>query len=221
MRITGVNTSSYTESSSIKDDDFYIRNSYIYPTSYTSTSSFGVDSTRNIKYIEYVSSPEYNKFDNGSSIIIDDDSTIIGNLKYVNWSTNNLYKDGEFNDTGYSTSDYKTFVASGKKCILIYLQDKIEPRNTSTYAQESGSGASHIPVPITISNIINNSVTPYGGSSDEAKNNSIFYSFGNYYIPSQLSLQNKRRVYDGDEYLGLFIYNSCHTYNSAVYKSST
>lgn len=221
MRITGQNTSSYTESSSIKDDDFYIRNSYIYPTSYTNTSSFGVDSTRNIKYIEYVSSPEYNKFDNGSSIIIDDDSTIIGNLKYVNWSTNNLYKDGEFNDTNYSTSDYKLFVASGKKCILIYLQDKIEPRNTSTYAQESGSGASNIPVPITISNIINNSVTPYGGSSDEAKNNSIFYSFGNYYIPSQLSLQNTRRVYDGDEYLGLFIYNSCHTYNSAVYKSST
>lgn len=221
MKMTGVNDSSYIESSSIKDNDFYIRNSYIYPIKYTNTSSFGNSSVRNIKDIEYTISPEYNKFDNGTTIIIDDDSTIIGNLRYINWSTSDLYKDGQFDDNGYDTSTYKQFVASGKQCMLIHLQEGITPRLQSTYATEYDEHASKIPIPITISNIINTSTVPYGGSSREAMNNSIFYSFGNYYTPSQETLQNSHDIYDGDEYISLFIYNSCHTYNSVVYKSST
>jgi hypothetical protein len=164
-----------------------------------------------------VDAPAYNKFDENESIRIDDDSVIIDNLKYVNWTANHLYKTGSFDDTGYNTNESDYFVTSGKKCTLLRVDSgDIELQN----ALDDGSRATDRDpvIEITVANIINSGVTPYGGNTDYAKNNSVFYSFGDY-VKTNSNTSYTNVFYDGDCYLGLFIYNASHTYYSAKYHS--
>jgi hypothetical protein len=76
-------------------------------------------------------------------------------------------------------------------------------------------------LPITIANIVNTNVIPYGGDSDSSKNNSVFYSFGDYKdYTADITRTDTIETQNGDSYLGMFVYNSGHTWESARYHAN-
>ena len=212
----------------VKDENWNFAASYIFPYSHAiaqnsaDITTFGTNNTRNIKNYKFIDSPEYNQFDNNGSIRINDDTVPIDTFQYINWSTSNLYMEGEFNDGGYVTESQSNLVSTGKKGMILQLQDQLSPRSISTLRNNDYLTEEYINiVPITVASIINTSVVPYGGDTTTARNNSIFYSFGDYVNLLDPNVSDTNIFYDGDCYFGLFIYNSSHIYYSSQYKSTT
>jgi len=135
-----------------------------------------------IEDIGYTKSPEYSTFNSGDSITINDASTIVDGLQFINWDAIDCYdRFGYFATSGMPMPDdikiatggnswLSYAVTSGKRCML--LKTNIPDINLDTPEQN--------PFSITIANIVNTHANPYGGDTEQAKLNSVFYSFGDY-----------------------------------------
>lgn len=206
-----------SRSTLIEDNSNRIQASYIYPM-WRDVDFVQPNTAAPIQNVDFVDSPEYNKFDENESIRIDDDSVIIDSLKYVNWTANHLYKTGSFDDNGYNTNETDYFVTSGKKCTLLRINSGDVELKDAVFSPSVNAKTTDPTIEITVANIVNQNVVPYGGTTNYAKNNSIFYSFGDY-VKTNNNTSYTNVFYDGDCYLGLFVYNASHTYYSAKYHS--
>lgn len=201
-----------------------------------------------IEFINYTDSPDGHLFQKNDSINIDNDKVVGKYIQFVNWDAPAFYDEtGYFDSSGIAEGDLKKTtsfniqfrygVTAGKKCILIkpgnkYTLDNGENgkewviSNTNYELDETDTNSLFN---CTIANIINTSVVPYGGDTETSKNNSVFYSFGDYQdysadpdsphyhgIASQATIETT----NGDCYICNFVYNSAHCWESGTYKAS-
>lgn len=193
--------------------------SLLYPVDKT----FTYDHTNNnniydIANVGYAETPDPKKFDNGTNVVISDDTSVCGTLEFINWDAVDPYSvDGVFNShnniigkNDLANDDYWHWyaVTSGKRCVLLHPKTDIPYFNV---------GSGWTPAPITVADVIRTNVTPYGGDSDIAKQQSVFYSFGDYYSTKDYKSHNtihSHFIYSGDTYLSIFEYNSAHCWDS-------
>lgn len=130
-----------------------------------------------------------------------------------------MYKTGQFDDNHYNTDEPNYFVTAGKKCALLRITQNDITLGDAPFDPQVSATINDPTIEITVASIVNDDVTPYGGDSDYARNNSMFYSTGDYVKVVGTTRSYTNTFYDGDCYLGLFIYNSSHTYYSSKYHS--
>ena len=190
--------------------------------------------------MDFVESPEYDGFSDGDDILIQKDTAIVGRYNITNWFAPDFYSEGEFNDSDdvknkFKGSDFGNYyIASGKKAILFSLDD-IETEITYTGGGSSSGGGHDYGgtiesvsttnqetegfLNITVANLKKSQNNKYGGNSESAKKNCLFYSFGNYKdMPA--SGEDTLEIFDGDCYIACFEYNSAHCWDSSVYDSN-
>ena len=173
-----------------------------------------------------VYSPNPYNFNNGDNIIIDQDTTVIGNKQYVNWDAHAFFRTGEIDvadpqapfpiktnafadisvkdvlkGVNHVPENVKINVSTGKKALLINAPELELYDNIETCAA------------INMVNIRRHNVVPYGGTSDSAKATNTYYSHGDYTEASS----NHIDVWSGDTFASMFIYHSAHVYCSDRY----
>lgn len=172
----------------------------------------------NINGIGYIDSP-HGEFNNDVNVNIDNDKTHVGSLNFINWDAITFYgKTGEFSQNSYAPAKddlfdvpgngvWKAFgVTAGGKYIL--LNANVQDKQTVIDS----------PMSMSVAEIIHTDVTPYGGNTNTAKQNSVFYSFGDYQTYNgngSATIETK----NGDCYISMFVFNSGHAYDSGRYKS--
>lgn len=227
---TGPNYNVYTEGSIMTQRD--VKMSHMFPTADITESQTTINGSKiqDIYDHEFMTSPAYNSFSNEESVTIRDASYFIGQYNVVNWFATDFYKDGAYNNDILSIlqnpnySDWiEYYISSGNTSILLrpYMYENLYNfiQNTTYF------------LPITVVDIRKkNTSQPYGGNSEFAKNNCVFYSFGNYkklQNPTAvldtndevISYTDTIDVFDGDCYICMFEYLSSHCYISDRYHS--
>jgi len=159
------------------------------------------------------------KFNDGDTIIIDKDSINIGDKLFINWDGSFLFNSGEldltYSDliTALKNPDPNIWshpsISSGKNCILL------SAKNVPTLDYNGYTNAA----PISILNVIHKGCVPYGGTSESAMANNVYYSHGDYMEVSD-SGETKIEVFTGDTFGGMFVYHSAHAYCSDRYYAS-
>lgn len=218
---------------------------YIKPIS-INTNSPSVSYTDNVKNISYPSVPEWNKFANGDNIRFADDVTGIGTYSYINWSAplmldgqatstlKRLYKEvGKMNlnviyeglsgDDLFQQNRYLYPVGTGGKCVLFKLDGNMTFGSSNFYyVDRTSSETLNTFTPIHIANVVK-AVTPYGGYTKYAIENSTYISTGYFETvedPTQWTAKTSN-VRAGDAYVGIFKYNAAHLWDDAQYKNAT
>ena len=175
--------------------------------------------TCGISNIRDVKIPKYNEFANGNKQNYRNNTSVIGSKTFVPWSVptivswNNLeiynhrqpYKEAGisiFNNVEYgdTSDDHRVLypVSAVGKSLLIQLSSNWF--NDSTVYDLTA----------TVCNLRRTGISPYGGTSDSAKQNSVYYSHG-YYVNNPSSSETVL-VYDGDCFVQTFRYNAAKTY---------
>lgn len=162
--------------------------------------------------------PEWNDFAQGESFRYTDDVTAIGTDTYLAWSSPilstleydntdsavaNAFKNSNYADQHYAIAASYPIGTTGS-CILINPSEPVPFRQNDT---------AYGPFLITVANITKNA-TPYGGTSENAKKNSVYYSFGDNF-KNEIATHT---ITSGDSYIGLFQYNALHAWYDATYK---
>lgn len=202
--------------------DYYIYMSKIYPISTPLYKPNPISINR--EGIQYITSPDPHSFDNNGTISIEDTRVPVGDLEFVNWEAPSFYDEtGQFESTGIASTDtlydsnswYAYGITAGKKCILM---NSINFGVTTDPTSVGDDLYLNYPFSIFVANITNTNVIPYGGTSTAAKNNSVFYSFGDY---KEHNGGSSDIIYsnNGDCYLSMFVYNSAHSWESAKYRA--
>lgn len=176
-----------------------------------------------ISAVGFAKSPDPYSFNEGDSIRIQNDSTTVDDLNFINWNANDIFCGGDstptqkvINELKYTTEEnyvYRHSISTGGKYILLKA-------NVNSKDYNSNVGC----MPITVGNIENTSVSPntvYGGNSEAAKNNSIFYSFGAYKSKDPNSAGDYNTCYIGDIYTYPFIFYASHAWRSDKYVSTS
>ena len=170
----------------------------------------------NVSNVGYADSPEYNTFNSGDNITIANQQTVVGTKTFVNWDAKTFLYTGVFSETDEfqdDRDDYKggipsvhSPVTAGSKCILL---------NTPNVNLTTALWLKEYPYPISVVDLRKTIYVPYGGTSDVAKQNSIYYSFGNY--KKHESNSDTIEVFDGDCYINIFEFISGHAWFSDRY----
>lgn len=215
--------------------------SKLYPTRIL--NSGGIYKTE-IESLSYTDSPDGHSFEKNGEINIDNDKTGNRFFTFINWDASAFYDEtGVFDNTGVAENDLKITtgfgiqfrygVTAGKKCILIKPGKKYTLDPTGWRMVNTEYNLDEISINSlfngSIVNIVNTNATPYGGDSEASKNNSIFYSFGDYVpyskdpnSPHYHSSASEVSIIttNGDCYICNFIYNSAHCWDSGTYKAA-
>lgn len=170
-----------------------------------------------VSNVGYADSPEYNTFNSGDNITIANQQSVAGTKTFINWDAKTFLYTGVFSETDaaaqYDKEDYKNGipgvhspVTAGSKCILL---------NTPNVNLTTALWLKEYPYPISVVDLRKRTYVPYGGTSDVAKQNSIYYSFGNY--KKHESSSDTIEVFDGDCYINIFEFISGHAWFSDRY----
>ena len=158
------------------------------------------------------------------AILIDNNKVGIGDINFINWDAITFYhRYTSFRQTEYNpafsdlltdTNNFKwrSFgITSGGKYILLKtsLPNNHVIRDSWTVR----------PMSISIAEIVKTNVNPYGGNSEQSRNNSVFYSHGDYVDHADNRTTDIIETTDGDCYISMFVFNSAHAYDSARYVS--
>lgn len=179
--------------------------------------------------------PEYNTFSVNDNVRIIDDVTRIANKTYVGWTAcgliwaaasedmagikENLANIGNYNllpsDLGQSKEViFATyFTGTSGKSVLFRLNDNSEYDTHDEVNPDVHNNNIYGFPSIDIVDI-RKTANPYGGESQEARENSVYYSFG------QVFDANDNAEHDmqcGDCYISLFVFNSAHTWYDTTY----
>lgn len=186
--------------------------------------------------------PDWNSFANGDTIRFIDDVTFIGNSQqFLNWvcgmmpyyASGDLFGDvakdhlkrdlGEDDEydigTHWTPSDKMKGlrdviyfcpifypVSTGGKCIVLSTTDDF---GCFLYGGDSDTVDTHI----TVANLTNKSVIPYGGFNKTSFERSTFFANGHIKIQNGGYID----VYSGDTYLSIFTYNASHAWYDKEY----
>ena len=179
----------------------------------------------------YAYSPKADGFNNGSTIQVQNDASVVDTFEYINWDIAPLFKDNVINITDENILTYisqtdpasvrtKT-ISSGKKCLLLKTDIKAIPVSDAHVNADLTLTSF---APISVVNIEKQSVTPYGGLSEEAYQKNTFYSFGDFKTISEEDVMSQDdtitstiNIYSGDVYNCMFLYNSAHAWESDRY----
>ena len=185
----------------------------------TSQCLSAIQNSIGIQDVKSVNVPKYNDFANDKTFTFKNNTTSIQSYTFVPWSvptimnlsTDNAYGgdswfdkrfggDVDYIDAGYETSTDYPISAVGKSLIIKTSGDWFnDARNND------------INLAVTICNIRKPNTVPYGGYTDYARENSIYYSFGDYDLVNQSNNQSIT-ITSGDCFIQKFRYNAAKTF---------
>lgn len=173
----------------------------------------------NIQDVKSVNIPRYDGFANGSTFTFKNNTTSLQSYTFVPWSVPTIVnlsndsdgwlKDDDFGghidfvDAGYKASmDYPISVV-GKSLII---------KTSNDWFNDQRSSSDNINLAITVCNIRKNNTVPYGGYTNYARENSTYYSFGDYYTVDLDQNGQRVIVTSGDCFIQNFRYNAAKTF---------
>ena len=170
-----------------------------------------------IAEIKVVNIPTYDQFSQDKTFTFKNNTTSIGSESFIPWSVPTIVNltsaDEIFNvkanfngeHDGYESSLYYPVSSVGKSLIL---------KTSSSWFNDNS--IDDVNLAITVCNLRKLNVTPYGGFTDTARQNSIYYSFGDYHKMDT----NATTVFvkSGDCFVQKFRYNAAKTFYSPEYR---
>jgi hypothetical protein len=166
-----------------------------------------------------VNIPRYDGFANGSTFTFKNNTTSLQSYTFVPWSVPTIVnlsndsdgwlKDDDFEghidfvDAGYKASmDYPISVA-GKSLII---------KTSNDWFNDQRDSSDNINLAITVCNLRKNNTVPYGGYTTYARENSTYYSFGDYSSIDFNTHNQSILITSGDCFIQNFRYNAAKTF---------